>query len=332
VRNVLNTNARREQEQEDAKAKQRMDAGIADQRAKAKAKNPDKDYSIAKLKGAYQANRTAAHTAKTIKDLISRSNANSAKAQSQGLSLTPAQSLRHEIDKIRTQNKANAAKAAQTKQASAVINLLAPTVIKALTAKPVAPVAAAAPISDAAIGDATQALKAAVKSIDPNKTFSFNELKEGSVNILSGNGKTSAVQDYLASNKAEQSASTWQKGVENRTGYPLTQAFQDGAVRLVDEERKTYLTNPDGFIQQGLGNLLDAYVNHKNKKTKPATKEQKIKALKEIGTIAGEELVGGSMKIIGTRVKGPRGGIMDYVGDRVLQDAERKKKAWGYKK
>ena len=208
MRNVLNTNARREQEQEDAKAKQRMDAGIADQRAKAKAKNPDKDYSIAKLKGAYQANRTAAHTAKTIKDLISRSNANSAKAQSQGLSLTPAQSLRHEIDKIRTQNKANAAKATQTKQARAVINLLAPTVIKALTAKPVAPVAGA-PISDAAIGDATQALKAAVKSIDPNKTFSFNELKEGSVNILSGNGKTSAVQDYLASNKAGQTLESW---------------------------------------------------------------------------------------------------------------------------
>jgi len=145
VRNVLNTNARRAQEQEDAKAKQRMDAGIADQRAKAKAKTPDKDYSDAQLKGAYQANRTAAHTAKTVRDLISRSNAISAKAQSQGLSLTPAQSLRHEIDKIRTQNKAKAAKAAQTQQARAVINLLAPTVIKALTAKPVAPVAAAAP-------------------------------------------------------------------------------------------------------------------------------------------------------------------------------------------
>jgi len=185
AQNVLNTNARREQEREDAKAKQRMDAGIADQRAKAKAKNPDKDYSEAMLKGAYQANRTAAHTAKTVRDLISRSNAISAKAQSQGLSLTPAQSLRHEIDKIRTQNKANAAKATQTKQARAVINLLAPTVIKALTAKPVAPVAAAAPTyTDDQIHRKITELKTKIHKTKPDFKLSYSAWKGAAMSAL----------------------------------------------------------------------------------------------------------------------------------------------------
>jgi len=182
AQNVRNTNARRAQEQEDAKAKQRMDAEIANQRTKVATRAPDRTFTDAQLKGAAQAE-------------LSRKSA-SASIQAQASAAKAAGA------------KANAAKAAQTKQARAVINLLAPTVIKALTAKPVAPVAGA-PISDAAIGDATQALKAAVKSIDPNKTFSFNELKEGSVNILSGNGKTSAVQDYLASNKAGQTLESW---------------------------------------------------------------------------------------------------------------------------
>jgi len=315
VRNVLNTNTRREQEQEDAKAKQFAD-GIAKERAKAKANNPDKDYSDAQLKGAYQANRTAAHTAKTVRDLINRSNANSAKAQSQGLSLTPAQSLSHEIEKIRTQNKVNAAKAAQTKQARAVINLLAPTVIKALTTKPTAPVAAAAPISDAAIGDATQALKAAVKSIDPNKTFSFNELKEGSVNILSNNGKTSAVQDYLASNKPEQTLeglrsqqSMVGEGVQVAEG-PVYRGLEwalDSGVDILDR-----INNPDRNGWNHPGN---------NTYGVDGSTRAAVDALISEGAIHG----GQAVSIGSNAVKGPLGTELNILGTQ-LEDAGRRKK------
>ena len=159
AQNVRNTNARRAQEQEDAKAKQRMDAEIANQRTKVATRAPDRTFTDAQLKGAAQAE-------------LSRKSA-SASIQAQASAAKAAGA------------KANAAKAAQTKQASAVINLLAPTVIKALTAKPVAPVAAAAPTyTDDQIHRKITELKTKIHKTKPDFKLSYSAWKGAAMSAL----------------------------------------------------------------------------------------------------------------------------------------------------
>jgi len=187
---------------------QRLNDQITVEREKAAKRAPGKVFSDAQLRGAAQANLSIAKTSKKTNDIIAQSRANVAKAIKQGETLTQAQSLGREIDKLRTKN---------TQQAEQ--NRTAPQ-----------------GISDKALSDVIQGLNKSVKSIDPNARFSYNALAEAARNILSGNGKTSAVQDYLGGNTSGQAKSEWQKSVEAITGYTLTQA--DGWNPFSNPERE----------------------------------------------------------------------------------------------
>ncbi|PHS78214.1 MAG: hypothetical protein COB59_08220 [Rhodospirillaceae bacterium] len=91
----------------DQKAKQQeLNDQITAERAKAAKRAPGRTFTDAQFKGAAQANLSKAKNNKALSDLMSRAQANVDKAQSQGGTLTGAQSLAHEIDKLRDPNKA----------------------------------------------------------------------------------------------------------------------------------------------------------------------------------------------------------------------------------
>ena len=161
--------------------------------------------------------------------MIAQSRANVAKAQSQGETLTQAQSLGREIDKLRTKN---------TQQAEQ--NRTAPQ-----------------GISDKALSDGIQGLNAAVKSIDPNMSFSYNDLAEAARNILSGNGKTGAVQDYISSQNSNQANGSLEQ-------WGSQQSMVGEGVQVAGGKRYV-TTGPGGVIHDtlewGADKLINGYKN-----------------------------------------------------------------------
>ncbi|MBL4692864.1 MAG: peptidoglycan-binding protein [Magnetovibrio sp.] len=200
AQNVVATNDHLEREKQ-----AKLDKAVENERQKAFRRAPKRTFTDIQLKSAARANMAKAKNNRAINDLLGRARANSAQAQAQGKSLTYAQGLRQEIDKIKAENAKDRGQA-QNNTAVSAISQERPQPQQTAAVSPTQP--QTAEISDKVLGKGIQALNATVKSIDPNKSFSYNELVEATQNILSQNGKTSAVVDFISRNKFEKKISS----------------------------------------------------------------------------------------------------------------------------
>ena len=210
VRNVLNTNARREQEREDAKAKQLADA-MDDQRTKVAARAPGRTIPDAQLKGAAQAE-------------LSRKAA-SAKIQSQARAAKAAGA------------KANAAKAAQTQQARAVINLLTPTIVNALTVDQTPTAAAFDQRLSATIDD--------LKAEHPDKKYSYSMWRGAALTRINQQNNQAKLSKVVADIKANGLASMQAKPTAKVAAAIPTQKEDKILQKIAELKTKIHETKPD---------------------------------------------------------------------------------------
>ena len=103
---VQNIEKARELEADQKAKQQELNDRIAVERANAARRAPGRTFTDAQLRGAAQANLSKVKNGKALRDLMSRAQVNVDKAHAQGGTLTGAQSLAREIDKLRDQNKA----------------------------------------------------------------------------------------------------------------------------------------------------------------------------------------------------------------------------------